>query len=98
MRLFGILVVLGFGWYGYAWYAETRDVARLCSAYPKGAVADGLLELADDLSAKLMGPIPNDKSGSGYKLTYCSPITMCDVSCSIEVRDGVVIASDYFAM
>ncbi len=95
MKAFGLLVALGIGYYIYAMNAETSDVEELCARYPVGTPADGFAATADGLSGDLMGPMgPDDKSG---KLTYiyCSPMTMCDVSCSVDIEDGVVTRSDF---
>lgn len=95
MRIFGVIILIGMGYYFYAWYAETRDVERLCATYPEGASADKILDVARSYSGRLMGPVENKDKNGAYHFIYCSPITMCDVSCRIEVESGVVTESEF---
>jgi hypothetical protein len=95
VRVVGILIVLGVGYYVYSMHAQSRDVEELCSTYVKGTRADEILEVAQDYSGQLMGPIESTNKDDTYSFIYCAPVTMCDVSCSIEVEDGVVTKSDF---
>lgn len=95
MKIFGVLVVLGVAYYFYAMYAETRDVKELCATYVEGTSADDLLKVAEGYSGKLMGPIEDKNKDNTFSFIYCSSMTMCDVSCDIEVESGVVTKSEF---
>ena len=95
MKLFGVMLVLGVSYFFYAMYAETRDVKRLCNTYAEGTRADGILEVAQDSSGRLMGPIEDKDKEDTFSLIYCAPSTMCDVSCDIEVEGGIVTKSEF---
>jgi len=95
MKVFGVLVVLGVAYYFYAMYAETRDVKKLCTTYAEGTSADDILEVAQGYSGSLMGPIEDKNKDDTFRFTYCAPMTMCDVACSVEVESGVVTMSEF---
>jgi len=95
MKIFGVIVLIGLGYYFYAWYAETRDVEKLCAMYPAGTSAGDILEVARAYSGQLMGPVEDKDKNETYQFIYCAPMTMCDVSCNIEVEDGVVTESEF---
>ena len=95
MKAFGVLILVGVSYYFYAMYAETRDVEKLCTTYPVGSSADDILEVARGYSGRLMGPVEDKDKDETYHFVYCSAMTMCDVACSVDVENGVVIKSEF---
>jgi hypothetical protein len=75
VRVVGILIVLGVGYYVYSMHAQSRDVEELCSTYVKGTRADEILEVAQDYSGQLMGPIESTNKDDTYSFIYCAPVT-----------------------
>ena len=94
-NVFGLLLILGVGFYVYSLRTQSRDVAELCSVYPEGASVTNLAEIAGGYSGRLMGPFKLEDKPGTEAFIFCSPLTMCDVSCSLEIKDGVVIKSAY---
>ena len=95
MKIFGVLLVVGVAYYFYAMYAETRGVKKLCTTYAVGTSADDILEVARRGSGRLMGPVKEKDKDETYHFVYCSAMTMCDVACSVDVENGVVIKSEF---
>ena len=93
-----IIVALVVGGYIYLMRAETRDVKAFCAELPQGTPAEQIFTSADRYSGQLMGGrhlIGGDKPQT---FIYCSPMTMCDVSCSLEVQGGVVTQSEFVSL
>ena len=95
MKVFGILMLLGIGAYLVVWQLEARGVREFCSRFPVGADASEIWTVADGLWGDLTGSRQPVDLGGKKTFIYCAPTTMCDVSCSLEVVDGVVTESDY---
>jgi len=89
------LLVLGLGFYIYSMQAQTRDVAEFCSTFPEGSRAESLFAVAQSFSGTLMASDKFADYPGPQQFVYCAPITMCDVSCSLEIKEGVVIKSEY---
>jgi len=98
MKVFGsafALLVLGLGFYIYTMRAQTRDVAEFCSAFPEGSPAANLFVVAESYSGQLMGSAALTYDVKPQPFIYCAPLTMCDVSCRLEVIDGVITKAEY---
>ena len=93
-----MVLALGFGAYFYLMQAETSDVEAFCAALPAGSPAENIFETADRYSGKLMGGTKLIGGDKPQKFVYCSPMTMCDVSCSLEVQDGVITKSEFVSL
>ena len=98
MKWSGIVLLLGIAWYVYAINAQTDDVEAFCSRFEPGQAAPDPEPIALEYSGTLMGPaMPKPRAGK-YSFVYCAPLTMCDVSCSVEVENGLISKSDFYKL
>ncbi len=101
MKVIGALVIvvaLGFGAYVYLMQAETKEVKAFCAELPEGTPAEQIFEAADRYSGQLMGGRKLIGGDKPQTFIYCSPMTMCDVSCSLEVQGGVITKSEFVSL
>ncbi len=95
MKLIGLLIVFGIGFYIYSLSAQQRAAADLCEQNPAGSRIVSLTKLERSYGLKLMGPMDiKDKPGT-QRAIFCAALTMCDTSCTLEIQDGRVTRSDY---
>jgi len=93
--ILAILVVLVIAAYLYTMRSQALGVTELCARYPEGSPVGNLIEIAREYSAKLMGPQAVKGQPETEQAMFCAALTMCDVSCSLEIKDGVVTKSVY---
>jgi len=91
----GLLFILGIGFYIWSIQVQTRDVAEFCSTYPEGSRAEDFFTVAERYSGNLMGEHKFTDKDRPQQFVYCAPLTMCDVSCNVEIENGVVTKSEY---
>ena len=98
MKLIGIacgFLVLGLGFYVYSMQVQSRDVAEFCATYAEGTLAEKFFTDAEQYSGQLMGGDKIADKARPQQFIYCAPTTMCDVSCSLEIVNGVVTKSKF---
>lgn len=95
VRAIGIILVGWIGLYMFMLLTQTSDVKSICEAYPIGATLPSLQSLRKNYSAQVNGPYKNHGVDGEENLIICAPSTMCDISCNIFYKDGVVTKS-YF--
>lgn len=88
------LLFVGLGFYICTIRLQTRDVAEYCCAHPQGSLAESLFAMAKSYSGKLMGGDEFTDKVRPQSFIYCAPLTMCDVSCSLQVIDGLTTQSE----
>ena len=101
MRAFGsAVIVLGLliGAYIFAMQKQARDVEAFCAAVPVGSPGEAMFEAAERYSGDLMGGDRLRDTDKPQSFIYCAPMTMCDVSCNVEVTKGVVTKSDFWSL
>ena len=86
----GLLLVGGAGIYVAALNTQSQAAASLCENYSVGARVDNPESIDGTSFLKLMGPISDPARPYTQKLVFCASMTMCDVSCSLEITDNVL--------
>jgi len=98
IKVIGLLLVFGIGFYVYSIFQQVNEVAEVCSVLSAGTPVGKMKELKTHYSLELRGPFElKDKPGTLVYI-YCSDLTMCETSCSIEVKDGKVKKSEAFGV
>jgi hypothetical protein len=91
----GLLVLFGVVFYFYSMWRQTSEIETLCASYPPGTVVGNLENPPLEFGVQLMGPFKTEEQPGLRKFVFCAPLTMCDVSCALEVQNGAVTSSDY---
>ena len=91
----GLLILFGIGYYVYSMWRQSKEIEELCASYFVGAEAENMRNTSLEFGVQLMGPYEIEKQPGVQKFIFCAPLSMCDVSCALEVKDGVVTSSDY---
>lgn len=93
--ILGLLIVIGFF---YMFTAPGRAAADLCKNHPVGSPLDSIEDIEEPFLVKRMGPLPDpDNPGAAYA-TFCASTTMCDTSCRLTVKNGLVIEARFVAL
>ncbi len=101
MRAFGsalIVLALLIGSYLFTLQKQTRDVVAFCDVVGPGLPGDAIFEIAANYSGKLMGGDRLLDTDKPQAFIYCAPITLCDVSCKVEVTKGVVTGREFSSL
>ena len=82
----------------YLLTAPGRAAADLCENHPVGSPVDNIEDIEGSLFLNRMGPLPDsDQPGAQFAI-FCASLTMCDTSCSLTVKDGLVVEADFSAL
>ena len=89
-NILGLVVLSGVAAYVLMSRAQSRAATDLCESIPVGTRVESPESLTDSSLLKLMGPIRDPELPNTEVLIFCAGLTMCDVSCQIEVTDDIV--------
>lgn len=92
----GPLVLAGVAIYVGAMVLQDRAATNLCEGHPIGSPIDNL-ENIESFFLKRMGPIPEPDVPGAQFAVFCSAMTLCDTSCRLTVKDGLVIENNFSA-
>jgi len=82
----------------YGFTASGRAAAKLCKNHPVGSPISNIKDIKGSFLLKRMGPSPDpDQPGAEYAI-FCANFTMCDTSCRLTVKDGVVAEARFLAL
>ena len=93
----GPLVLAGITIYIAVHFAQTRAAATLCERYSAGTPINDIENLEGTFFLKPMGHY-DPQNPAAQQVIFCVPSTMCDVSCSLEIENGVVTKSDHHSL
>jgi len=88
-----ILLLGGIAFYTYSLNKQISDVETICSRYPLGASADGILNIQNEYSTQYTGAYAINNNPDARSATFCAALTMCDVSCSLGYENNIIIKS-----
>ena len=89
-NIVGLLVLGGIAAYVMLLFAQRNAAAELCDRYPVGSSIEDLDDLDGTLLLTRMGPLDDPENPGTERVIFCAGLTMCDTSCSLEIRDRVV--------
>jgi len=93
----GPLVIVGIAIYIVVNVAQTRAAASLCDRYSVGTPIKDVENLEGTFFLTPMGHYdPNIPAAQ--KVIFCAATTMCDVSCSLQIENGVVKKSEHHSL
>lgn len=94
----GMVLLAAIGLYVFLISASGRAAADLCGSHPVGFAIDDFEAMEGSFLLKRMGPVPDpDRPGARYAI-FCASLTMCDTSCRLAVKDGVVVEARFLAL
>ena len=82
----------------YAFTAPGRAAADLCDNYPVGSPIDNNEHIEGTFLLSRMGPTPDPDRPGVQQVTFCAVTTMCDTSCRLTIRDGLVAEARFLAL
>ena len=86
----GLLVLIGIAAYTGFSIAQSRVANKLCDRYTVGSTIEDPSDLDGTLLLTRMGPFDVQEKPGTQRVMYCAGLTMCDSSCTLEIRDHVV--------
>ena len=86
----GLVLVGGVVVYVLILIAQTHAAANLCDSYAVGSTIENLENLDDTFLLTRMGPLDVPENPGTQRVIFCAGLTMCDTSCSLEIKDRVV--------
>ena len=93
----GPIVLAGIAIYISIVVAQGRAAANLCDRYSVGTRIEDVEILDGTFFLSPMGSFdPNNPAAQ--EVIFCAMMTMCDVSCSLEIEDQVVKSASYRAL
>ena len=90
----GPLVIVGLSIYIAVHFAQTRAAVSLCERYSVGTRINDWKNLEGSFFLTPMGHY-DPKLPRVQNLIFCASATMCDVSCSLEIENGLVTKSEH---
>jgi hypothetical protein len=94
----GALVAAGIAIYIAVIVAQSQAAASLCDRYSVGARIEDVENLDGTFFLSRMGPAPDLDQPGAQSAIFCASATMCDTSCRLTVKDGLVVESDFSAL
>lgn len=91
----GLLVLAGIAYYFWSISSQTAGAEKLCAAHPPGTRLVSPATAADAFGVRFMGSQDATQWQKTGKLIFCATLTMCDVSCVLDVEDGVVTRATF---
>lgn len=93
----GPLVLVAIAAYVAVNVLQTRAAASLCARYSVGTPLKNVNDLEGTFFLTPMGHYdPNNPASQN--VIFCAATTMCDVSCSLEIENGVVKKSEHHSL
>ena len=86
----GLLLLGGVAAYIVVLTAQSRAAENLCESYTVGAKIDDAESMNGTWLLTLRGPIGGPQRPDTDIYIFCAALTMCDVSCRLEVTNSVV--------
>ena len=94
-NVLGIFILVAIAWYAFSISAQKKHVQEICDRYSNGAIAPTIASIEARYSVQVMGPMSDSNTPDTTSYIFCSPLTMCDVSCRIEIVNGTVTNAEY---
>jgi hypothetical protein len=91
----GLVVVAGVVTYVLVLMAQTNAAENLCEKYPAGSEVAEIEKLDGTFFLTRMGPLQLPDAPGTQRVIFCAGMTMCDTSCSLEIKDRVVTDARY---
>ena len=86
----GLVAVFAFVYYVFVLNTEVKSASEVCARYTAGKPIGDLSAIAKEFDLQLAGPLPVEDNPETLAAVICAQKTLCDTSCRIEYRDGVV--------
>ena len=91
----GIFIVIGLF---YMFTAPGKAAADLCEKHPVGSPMNNIEDMDVSFFLSRMGPIPDPDQPRAQYAIFCAVSTMCDTSCRLTVKDGLVVEARFSAL
>ncbi len=89
----GAFLVIGL--YMFMLFASGRAASELCEDHAVGSPIDSIEDIEGSFFLKRMGPVPDpDQPGAQYAI-FCASLMLCETSCRLTVRDGLVVEARF---
>ena len=92
---FGLLLLGGVVAYVAVLTAQSRAAASFCESYSVGTRIEDSQRFDGSFFLTLRGPIPDPQSSDTEIFIFCAAMTLCDVSCQLEVTNDVVTDASF---
>lgn len=86
----GLLLAAGVVVYVSILMAQTHAAANLCESHPVGSTIEDPDKLDATFFLSRMGPLDVPENPGTRRVIFCAALTMCDTSCRLEIKDGMV--------
>ncbi len=90
-RYGGLLLFAGVVLYLALVLAQERAAEALCAANPPGTAVSDVMAHPGTFLLSPRGPLSDPHRPDVERVIYCAALTLCDTSCRLEFRHGVVI-------
>jgi hypothetical protein len=82
----------------YLLTAPGRAAKGLCENHPVGTPITNIEDIEGSFLLNRMGPFPDPDQPGVQSAIFCVSLTLCDTSCRLSVKDGLVIKSEFSAI
>lgn len=86
----GLLLAAGIVTYVAVLMAQNHAAENLCNNYSVGSSIEDLEKLDGTFFLTRMGPLDVREDPGTQRVIFCAGLTMCDTSCSLEIKNRVV--------
>lgn len=86
----GLLLAAGIVTYVAVLMVQTHAAETLCNNYSVGSSIEDLENLDGTFFLTRMGPLDVREDPGTQRVIFCAGLTMCDTSCSLEIKDRIV--------
>ena len=90
MRILGWLILGGIVAYVLAYRAEVSAAEKVCASISAGTPLEHPEEIPGTFWLTLRGPLRIPEQADTERFVFCAAMTMCDVSCELEVTNDIV--------
>ena len=90
-----LLLSCTIGVYLFVMNAQMNAAAALCAAHPVGSRIDSVEALPGTFYLTRMGPAVDPGQPDVQDTIFCAGTTMCDTSCRLKTKQGVVVEADF---
>ena len=94
----GPIVAAGIAIYVLIMVVQSRAAADLCENHPVGSPIGNIEDMEGSFFLRRMGPLPDYDQPGAQWVIFCASLTMCDTSCHLTVKDGLVVEADFSAL
>ncbi len=79
----------------YMLTAPGRAAADLCENHPVGSPVDNIEDIEGSFLLNSMGPVPDSDQPGAQTTIFCVSLTLCDTSCRLTVKDGLMVEAEF---